>query len=167
MNNILFTRSEDSISLVLQDSTTKKVSGYMFASLDHVNVYKVVRVVADRGLGIPLYSAVMMAINAEGLRLTSSGDEMNSSSCSLWERLVVVEGITAYPLDNMPSMEGIPLFLSEDDQTIEDDNFLNNSYTMKPDDNFINNLTTTTKLVMDKLIHDGENMFFKRYYNKA
>ena len=163
-NNIIISHQNDTLAIVLQSRVTSDVVGYMLASLDHSNVYSVVRVVAESGLGIATYKVAMMYLNTQGMTLTNSGDEMNNHSRKVWERLQVDCDTISTPLNNLPSMGGLPLFLSEDLMLIDDDSFLNNSYTVTPTEDFNNSITPCSAVVTDVLVNKGEQMFFKRYY---
>ena len=163
MSNILISHTHNVLKIVLQSRTTSKVIGYMVASLDHDKVYSVVRVVTDKGNGLLTYKVAMMYLNTQGLTLTSSGDETNKGSVSVWNRLIVCPNIVTTPLYNLPSLGGLPLFLDENTCSIDNDSFLNNSYTIVPSEQFFNSLVYCNNI--DNLIKEGENLFFKRYYN--
>jgi hypothetical protein len=165
MNNILISHTQDVVKVVLQSRTTSKVTGYMVASLDHDNVYSVVRVVADKGNGLLTYKVAMMYLNTQGITLTSSGDETNKGSISVWKRLIVCSNIVATPLNSLPSLGGIPLFMNDDVCSIDDDSFLNNSYTVTPSEQFFNSLVHCNNI--DNLVKEGEDYFYKRYYLKS
>lgn len=140
-----------------------KVSGYMVAEHTKDRVYQVVRVVAESGEGLSVYKYMMQYLHTLNGSLTSSGDATNKGSVSVWNRIVKLSEAVAHRLKDIPSI-GIPLYLNEDSYSLDDDSFLNNSYSLDPIlGDFLNILTPCTT-IFDDLVIGGEKLFNEKYY---